>query len=343
MFAQLVFMVAFLTITTGRFMASVRPRIKNYSYYTITNAVELAPLCNLVSQYLEAECLDLSTRRTYENSLRHFQQFLGVTARRSFAALSYSDVTRARINDFRKDRVELEALASVALRVRVIKAFCNWMHRRYGVVSPAAMVPTVIVPNDQFRGLSPRQYQSFVTAAKSQRDPVRRIIPLLFLGTGLRNNEVRLLTHGHISADNRWFLGVEGKGKKFRNIPLSDELIQELQVYLWTICRTKRRPALPLFASSRGGLLANKTIWRIIHDIGEEAGLPSSLAHPHALRHTFAYRTLDFLESKGVKIGRALIILRDILGHSSINTTLRYLGNDAAELAETMREMPCAS
>ena len=46
-------------------------------------------------------------------------------------------------------------------------------------------------------------------------------------------------------------------------------------------------------------------------------GCPYELAHPHALRHSFATRMAS--------LGLSLLSLQKILGHSSLNTTQVYV------------------
>lgn len=52
-----------------------------------------------------------------------------------------------------------------------------------------------------------------------------------------------------------------------------------------------------------------------------------------------AYGDTRMSRRKGVRAGEALVMLREMLGHSTITTTLRYLGTDAAVVAELMKEL----
>jgi site-specific recombinase XerD len=318
---------------------SVKPRVVARKFYTITNAVELATLPVLIVQFLDAECVTAHTHKAYSNSLKHFQNFLAGKCNRAVTVLSYSDVSRAFVKDFYNYRLLVESQASAELRLRVVKSFCSWMHRRYSVENHGINVSTNLAPSIDFKGLTSAQYLAFTATAKKQKSPLRRFIPMLLVGTGLRNNEARHLTLANISKDAKWLLRVKGKGGKIRNIPLTDETTTELQIYMWWRQDFGSPPDSPLLLSRVGGHLGNKTIWRIVQVIGALSGLPEDVSHPHALRHTFAYRTLEHLESTGIKPGRALNILKDILGHSSINTTMRYLGNQEEDVFELMRGM----
>ena len=160
----------------------------------------------------------------------------------------------------------------------------------------------------------------------------QRFIPYLLVETGLRNNDARWIDLGQLSADGKWLMRVHVKGGKRINVPLSDKAAQELTLYRegWR----NNYPTgdnTPLLVTKRGSRPSNKTIWQYVYDVTGE--------HPHALRHTFAYRYLEHLQAQGLSAGRAFLRLRDRLGHSSIQTTLRYLGNRQDEVWEEIRGM----
>lgn len=327
------------TVHRGKKMADVKPRVKARKFYTITNAVELAPLSSLVSQFLDTECTTEHTHKAYRLSLTCFLQFLAVHCCKDYHSLSFSDVTRLKIKEFYSFRQQEESANSAALRLRVVKAFCAWMSRRYNTENPSAAVGEQKAPAIDFKGLDNDQYKAFINQARHNEKPLERFLPLLLVGTGLRNNEARHLTIGNISKDQKWLVRVVGKGGKVRNIPLTDDLVTELQIYMWWRDQFPIGDRSPLLLTRAGGVISNKTIWRIVQDTGLNAGLPEEVAHPHALRHTFAYRALDWLERNGAKVGRALIIVKDLLGHSSINTTMRYLGNQENDVFDLVRGM----
>lgn len=334
------------TLINGDVMAVFRPKVRVQRHYTITNAVELAPLPNLINQFLASECIEENTLKAYRQALEmHFITFCVATLRKQPGSLSYSDVTRKLISDFEEARAEVEMPSSVRLRLRILKAFCAWVAERHFVANPALGYQLDDDENEEFKGLEDRQYRALIRCARGQKRPLDRYVPQLLVYTGARNDEARRLTLAQFSRDLDWLNRVVGKGGRKRDIPICDQLRREHLVFMWWREDFPEQPEYPLLWSERGssrgnpGLLSNKTIWRIVHDVAIEAGIPEELAHPHALRHTFAYRTLDHLERRGVKAGRALIMLRDLMGHRSINTTMKYLGNRSEDLEELMKEL----
>ncbi len=74
------------------------------------------------------------------------------------------------------------------------------------------------------------------------------------------------------------------------------------------------RPIKFLFFNRHGGKLERRHAFRIVKDLGTKAGI--SDLHPHVLRHTFATN----LRGRGCD----LLLLKEVLGHSSVATTEIY-------------------
>ncbi len=72
-----------------------------------------------------------------------------------------------------------------------------------------------------------------------------------------------------------------------------------------------------LFISQKGGRLDRSQFFRLFRDIACQAGLPPEKQHPHALKHSIA----SHLVSANVN----LALVKQQLGHKSINSTLRYV------------------
>jgi integrase len=72
-----------------------------------------------------------------------------------------------------------------------------------------------------------------------------------------------------------------------------------------------------LFTSQKGGRLDRSQVFRLFKAIASEAGLPAEKRHPHSLKHSIA----SHLVSANVN----LALVKQQLGHKSINSTLRYV------------------
>jgi integrase/recombinase XerD len=104
------------------------------------------------------------------------------------------------------------------------------------------------------------------------------------------------------------YLRLVGKGNKVRKIPVTPPMHHALTLYHGD------RIDGPLFLAQAGGRLDRREAWRIVHRIGEIAGVK---VHPHLLRHTAATLALD----AGTPIDR----VQAWLGHASVDTTMGYV------------------
>lgn len=133
------------------------------------------------------------------------------------------------------------------------------------------------------------------------------------LHAGLRVEEASLVTAGDITINERSgdVLVRDGKGDKERTVPLNLIARRALASYL-----DLKPVSVTLFN------LSIRSLQRIVSDIGHQIGVPDLT--PHWLRYTFAKR----MEKNGVSIAT----ICDLLGHTSIETTRRYLRSSMEEL-----------
>jgi site-specific recombinase XerD len=149
------------------------------------------------------------------------------------------------------------------------------------------------------------------------------MVGLLYV-SGLRRAELASLSLSQIDLP-RGLITVVGKGNKPRVVPLGDQMSNEIRDYL------KERAALlskvnrtddRLFLNQRGMPLTVRSIDRLVKSFGQKHGLSFT---PHTLRHSFATHMLEN--------GADLVLIKEILGHSSLSTTQKY----THVTAETMK------
>ncbi|MEA4951340.1 MAG: tyrosine-type recombinase/integrase [Aminivibrio sp.] len=139
-------------------------------------------------------------------------------------------------------------------------------------------------------------------------------------GCGLRAGELCGLRIGDVDFSAR-VLRAFGKGEKERAIPFLGEVSEKVALYL-----QKGRPLLLkvpgdfLFLTRSGNPMKREDIWRTLRKRGAKAGIPAARLHPHVLRHSFATHLL--------RRGMDQRSLQELLGHSSIATTEKYLHFD---------------
>ncbi|MGU5952320.1 tyrosine-type DNA invertase, partial [Klebsiella pneumoniae] len=104
--------------------------------------------------------------------------------------------------------------------------------------------------------------------------------------------------------------------------PLRFDEIDAIQ--RWTTARNKIKNSNltdVVFLSSRGCKLSRQQAYRIIRDVGKEAGTVTH-THPHMLRHACGYELAER--------GTDTRLIQDYLGHRNIRHTVRYTASNAA-------------
>jgi site-specific recombinase XerD len=183
--------------------------------------------------------------------------------------------------------------------------------------SPVRGIPPPKQESAQPRVLSQVEYARLKTAAAN--DPRGRAIVEVFLQTGIRLSEAARLRVEDVAlpeVDGLSSIGsvrVWGKGRKERTITLNSKACAALSAYLLTRSTADRRG--PLFISKYGAALTPRSIQRIVAKLTASAGV--SGASVHSLRHTFATHM--------VRKGTNLRVVQEALGHSSLQTTSRYV------------------
>ncbi|MBT7992224.1 tyrosine-type recombinase/integrase [bacterium] len=133
--------------------------------------------------------------------------------------------------------------------------------------------------------------------------------------SGLRSSEVISLKAHHIQSDRNMIKVEQGKGKKDRYTILPQILLKQLRLY-W-------RTALPkhwLFPSHKfqQNHLSRHGALHAFNKVKKKAGLNTPKGQGlHTLRHCFATHLLES--------GVDLFTIKTLLGHSSLETTTKYL------------------
>jgi len=156
--------------------------------------------------------------------------------------------------------------------------------------------------------LSRHDIRQLFAAAESLRD--QTLLKVTY-NAGLRASEVVHLQIAHIDSRRMCLRVAQGKRQKDREALLSPRLLQDLRAY-WRVYR----PAPWLFPGRESAQpLARKTAYLIFQRAKDRAGIPKP-GGLHLLRHAFATHLLE--------AGVDLHTIQRLMGHTSIQTTLRY-------------------
>jgi type 1 fimbriae regulatory protein FimB len=177
--------------------------------------------------------------------------------------------------------------------------------------------------------LTQDEVDKLLAASKtSSRNPVRDYcILLLMFRHGLRVSELCAIKLTDIDVDAKTFhvhrlKGCDSGQHEFYNG-------ESQAVRAWLVERAKMNPPETvdtLFISERRRPLSRITVWLMIRQTAEAAGLEHLEIHPHMLRHSCGYT----LNNKGTDIR----IIQGYLGHRSISSTVRYTNLDSKRFAK---------
>jgi integrase/recombinase XerD len=139
-----------------------------------------------------------------------------------------------------------------------------------------------------------------------------RAILATMYGAGLRVSEVANLKACDIDSGRKviWIRG--GKGRKDRQVMLSDTLRDVLAAY----CRWKQPTDWFFPGGKAGSPISQKGVYWACRKAARIAGISKGVS-PHSLRHAFATHLLED--------GANLVVIQILLGHKSLKTTARYL------------------
>ncbi len=163
------------------------------------------------------------------------------------------------------------------------------------------------------RSLTAAELRRLLRQADKQDNRLHSAVLTVLARTGLRVGELCALTTPDIELGERKGKVIvrEGKGGRYREVPLNAEARRALRVYLEVRPTTVEAQ---IFIGRRGPLTTNG-VYSIVRKYAQLAGLePIS---PHVLRHTFATHYLA--ANSGDLVG-----LARLLGHASLNTVAIY-------------------
>src|SRR5258705_3570718 len=158
-------------------------------------------------------------------------------------------------------------------------------------------------------------------ARRSKASATMLIIALL-VGCALRRRELASLTIEDIQLrEGRWvIIDLRGKGGRIRTVAVPIWVKQGIEAWTAAAKIDKGRLLLPLSKSGKivGDELGDWAIWSVVEQSSKQIGIEHFGAHD--LRRTCAKLCR--------KSGGDLEQIKFLLGHSSIQTTERYLGSE---------------
>jgi len=287
------------------------------------------------------------TRRSYRGALERFERW----AVQRYGQLDADSLTLHGVAEYHAhlaDPAAGRSSSTIKKERAAVNSLIRWasdqgfLDRQRANLALSVKLPKAARERDVPKALSEAHARRLVIAARAEHDsdPLLALrdstIIELLLGTGLRANELCELRRCDVVSRRQGAkardLIVHGKGDRQRRVPLATPVAGAVR--RWDRARAATLgpagPSAPLFCSLgrrrrdgsypayAGVRLQPWTLNELVGRLGAAIGLDSQLAHPHALRHTFATR---YLADPDADVAQ----LRVVLGHADIKTTSIYL------------------
>jgi integrase/recombinase XerC len=261
---------------------------------------------------------------SYKNDLTSFFDFLVIQFGNMPLAEIKPTFIRSWLADMKQHGMESK---SINRKISTLKSFFKYQLRQQTLsVSPmtAIISPKVNKRLPQF--VDKKDITTLLTDVEfpnTWAGKTDELILQLFYNTGMRQAELAGLKETAISKSNS-SIKVLGKGNKERIIPVSNQLMQMMQLYMDD--KRKQFPAFDkdvLLITASGKKLYPRYIYTTVN---KYLALVTTIdkKSPHVLRHTFATHLMNN--------GADLNAVKELLGHSSLAATQIYTHNTIEKL-----------
>lgn len=185
----------------------------------------------------------------------------------------------------------------------------------------------------QAKVLSDQELKRVLAVVATMKHAKRnRLLVLLSFQAGMRAGEILNLKIGHVinedgSIRDRIHLSdSQTKGNRQRTVHLSKKLQGEIANFVSGLTGYRARMDQPLIASQKGGCFSSTTMVMLFRHIYDLAGLRD--ARSHSGRRSFITK----LANKGVSVR----VVQTLAGHSSMQTTQRYIDVNEGMLVQAV-------
>jgi site-specific recombinase XerD len=199
-----------------------------------------------------------------------------------------------------------------------LKALFRWtVNEGYLSSDPMRGIPKPKAPIEPIETYTADEYHQMVAHTETEKE---RALLLFLYDSGARAMEAARLKWKDLDLAKRRAIIIHGKGQKTRTVPFGEMTEISFRLLAYDGCN----PEDYVFLSRYDKPYTRSGIRFLVKRACLKAGV--SLRHEvvHSIRHTTACNMLK--ESRG-DIG----YVKEILGHSSINTTMRYVRHREAE------------
>lgn len=242
---------------------------------------------------------------TYKNYSRNVKKFL-MFCNRPIEELDETDVRRFLENLIVEKKLAPRSVNQHSAAIRFFFAVGLNRHMNY------LQIPLMKVPKDLPDILSREEIYALINVCENAK---HKALLLLAYGSGLRSGEIVSLKVKDIDSKKMRIFVKGGKSKRDHYAIMSQQALVALRDY-WRIYRPNS-PDDYLFPDMKNiGHLTRAALALAFDNCSKKIGVTKKVS-PHSLRHAFATHMLE----DGVDIFK----IKELLGHSRINSTMVYL------------------
>lgn len=284
-------------------------------------------------EWLKEEDKAEQTIRSYLTTVRAFAKWL----EQSDEAFELSKVTTIQLMDYRSYLMNTleQKPASINRSIAALKTFFQWaVDAKIVSTSPAVKVKMKRVQHNHApKWLTAQEQNRLLYCLETEKNDVKKArdkaIILTMLLAGLRVEEVSDLKTSHVDMKQSLITVLDGKGGKYRVVPLHEDLKKAFKLWLTYRLSSKKQTHQEspyMFVSERSGQLSTRGIAFMVDSYMERCGLlerseegtkVQGQASCHSLRHSFCKSLVD--------VGVPIQNIAKLAGHDSIQTTQRYV------------------
>lgn len=258
-----------------------------------------------LEMFLNAKKLEGCSERTiayYQVTVKHFFSVVSTPVRR----ITTDEIRNYLVNYQKRNNCGKVTIDNVR---RNISSFFSWLEEEdYILKSPMRRIHKIKAKVEVKETISDENIEKIRDACTELRD--KAIIDLLY-STGMRVGELVNLNIKDLNLEQRECI-VYGKGDKERRVYFDARAKLHLCEYIAS--RKDNSEALFVSLTNPSNRLRISGVEIRLRTLGKNLNIPG--IHPHKFRRTMATRAID----KGMPIEQ----VQKILGHSQIDTTMRY-------------------
>lgn len=239
-----------------------------------------------------------NTLRTYRSAFSEFAA--------SFRTVALDSLTKSQIEQYLAGKLKEKRWSESAMNTSV-NAIKFYYEQVLGRSRKLYNVTRAKKPMQLPAVFGESEVKQILAAAENLK---HRAMLCLAYAAGLRVSEIINLKLVDVDSSRMVISIRNGKGKKDRQVMLSERLLILLREYY-----RQYKPGTWLFEGSSGEQYSMRSVQMVLQSAKKKAGIRKK-GSIHALRHSFATHLMEG--------GTDIMAIKELLGHTSLRTTARY-------------------